>query len=1097
MSRSDSALVSAPAYRLGLDIGTNSIGWALLQLEPGDNEVFVPTRIMDSGVRIFEAGVEGNIEQGKDGSRAAARRLARQGRRQNWRRQYRKARLFRLLQKLGLLPPTEVRTADERDAVLRALDAELRGKWCPSDDVNANQKLPFLLRAAGIHSVLSPFEVGRALYHLAQKRGYRANRKTEISDDQERGKVRAGISVLQLALRKTVEDPESTRTLAQAVCDDFRMENGAFALQTEAGDSPTRGRIKGHYTSREMYVDEFCRIRDCQAQGASSLGIAEWEKIEKAIFHQRPLKSQKHLVGRCTLEKDHRGRGRRRCLMAMPEFQEFRLLEKLNHLRVVCPGDSPVPLSVEQREIVIPYLMQHEELVLQPPRRRAGRGMSVSLVSLLDLPRGTQFTAQTFVDDTEDDETTKLLGHSTNARLSSVFGEQWYKFEPSVQERIILQVLIMDDPEALRAWAKRKCNLSDEQAEQFATLHLEDDYGALSRKALRKILPDLRDGMSYSAARKKNYPESFVATPAVDRLLPVTQWNPDIGNPAVIRALSEVRKVVNGIIDVYGKPHEIHVELARELKRSRQERKERWAKDQANMKQRERAAANILEELGLSNPSRSDIDKWLLADECGWRCPYTGKQISPANLANFDIEHIFPRYCLDDSFANKTLCDPDFNRQRKRNRLPIECLSSEEFELVLGRVRQFTGIHNAAKLRRFQAEVIPDDFVSRQLNDTRYNSRLAAEFVGTLYGGRIDALGKQRVVTPTGALTWLLRRGWGLDRILSKTGEKDRDDHRQHAVDAVCVALSSQKVIRTLSDLARRFAQPGARFNEFLNAFADEVPWPHFHDEVQASVLAIIVSHRPNRTVAGPLHAETNYSKRFPRQLDQHKSKTNGKKSTVAFDHHVRKSLDKLKEKEIIGDQIVDPVVRRAVQEKYAELCSNLVSRAAMAPAKLWNDRSLLQNFPRLAPSPRRLRRGEKTEGSFVFSVRVRQDVKPNVVGRGTHQRHVGSGADANFASMVYAVDDANGTEVRWEHEIISRLDAHLRLRQNGGGRKVRRELRKRGILPVEKGGQDMAVPERILFSRTADEIRNMATPPFKVKPGESVRLGCDLQIAL
>jgi CRISPR-associated endonuclease Csn1 len=90
---------------------------------------------------------------------------------------------------------------------------------------------------------------------------------------------------------------------------------------------------------------------------------------------------------------------------------------------------------------------------------------------------------------------------------------------------------------------------------------------------------------------------------------------------------------------------------------------------------------------------------------------------------------------------------------------------------------------------------------------------------------------------------------------------------------------------------------------------------------------------------------------------------------------------------------------------------------------------------------------------------------------------------------MVYAVDDANGREVRWEHEIISRLDAHLRLRQNGGGRKVRRELRKRGILPVENVAEDMAVPERILFSRTADEIRNMATPPFKLKPGESVRL--------
>ncbi|MFN9293127.1 MAG: type II CRISPR RNA-guided endonuclease Cas9, partial [Planctomyces sp.] len=269
-----------------------------------------------------------------------------------------------------------------------------------------------------------------------------------------------------------------------------------------------------------------------------------------------------------------------------------------------------------------------------------------------------------------------------------------------------------------------------------------------------------------------------------------------------------------------------------------------------------------------SNPSRADVEKWQLAEECNWRCPYTGRQISAATLSNFDVEHIYPRQYLDDSFGNKTLCDPDFNRARKRNRLPGEVLEGAELAEVLGRVRHFKGPYAESKLRRFQAESVPEDFVSRQLNDTRYNSRLAAEFLQVLYGGRSDSNRQKRIVTPTGGLTWLIRRGFGLDRILSDGDYKERADHRQHAVDAICVALSTQKVIQRLSRLAGELSRSGERFHAFLSEFSRELPWPEFQADAAQTVQNIIVSHRPDRAISGGQHAETYYSRPLPAPSD-------------------------------------------------------------------------------------------------------------------------------------------------------------------------------------------------------------------------------------
>ncbi len=182
-------------YILGLDLGTASLGWAVLECTPDKTGTLIPSRIERTGVRIFEAGVEGDIEQGRDTSRAAKRREARAPRRQNWRTQQRKKKLFRLLQQHGLLPKSDSSDSAARKAVFDALDKQLTEKHIAEGDHTAHQHLPYLLRTKALSENLEPFELGRALYSLAQRRGFVSNRKTD-THEKEDGIVKSEISDL-------------------------------------------------------------------------------------------------------------------------------------------------------------------------------------------------------------------------------------------------------------------------------------------------------------------------------------------------------------------------------------------------------------------------------------------------------------------------------------------------------------------------------------------------------------------------------------------------------------------------------------------------------------------------------------------------------------------------------------------------------------------------------------------------------------------------------------------------------------------------------------------------------------------------------------
>ncbi|MBI5863863.1 MAG: type II CRISPR RNA-guided endonuclease Cas9 [Planctomycetes bacterium] len=945
------------SYRLGLDLGAKSLGWQVVLLRNGE-----PASIAACGVHTFDAGVDGDIEGGRDESRGAARRQARQVRRQFWRRQRRRLKVLRILQGAGLLPPGDISTPEAIHQYFLRLDAELAAQWCSPETTDGERvMLPYRLRAAALDRRLTPYELGRALYHLAQRRGFRSSRKSQPKADEKPGEIKQEIGALYDEVRAT-----GARTI------------GEFLSRLE----PRQQRVRRRHTHRDMFTTEFAKIIESQAAHQLTLNPDVQKSLSKALFFQRPLKSQSELIGECDLIP-----GRKRAPLGLRIAQEFRLLQKINDLEIELPDGELRPLSAEEREAAVGELRNEGDLTFDKIRR------------LLKLPRGTRFNL-------ERGDEKKLPGNRTESKLRKVFDDRWESMSEQHRDAVVEDLLSIEDPKALERRARGRWGLDEERAAKLADISLEQDRARHCAAALQKLVDRMRDGTHYTTARddRELFPDRQVATALFSKLPPVLHAVKDLRNPAVCRALTELRKVVNSIIGRYGKPDTIHLELARDLRNPRKIREQLSKRMRERQSERQKIITRLEREAGISNPSAADIEKGLLWDECGGHCPYTGNPIAFQALfgtnPEFDVEHIIPlSRSLDDSFANKTLCFHEENRRVKRNRTPFEAYSADEqrWNEMLGRVKRFHGAYAEGKLRKFRMdetrfEEIYADFTQRQLNDTRYASKLAAEYLGCLFGGRDDADGRRRIQVSAGGVTAFLRAEWGLNAVLGLKGEKNRQDHRHHAVDALCIALAGPKTVKMLADAAENpEIERRRRFRKI------QPPWDGFFDEAKRKILDVVVSRRVNRRVRGPLHLETNYGR--PRQ----DAETVGQEVT---EHHLRRAVTSLTSDKAV-EAIVDDAVRRAVRDKLAEVDG---------------DAKNLENDPPVLSA----RDGRKIP---IRRVRVRELLTVATVGSGGSQRYVKPGA--NHHVVIVEVKGRRGV-VKWEARPVTLLEAY-RLRDAAG----------------------------------------------------------------
>ncbi|HUU40331.1 MAG TPA: type II CRISPR RNA-guided endonuclease Cas9, partial [Desulfatiglandales bacterium] len=536
------------SYTLGLDIGSKSIGWAILRDTPKRS-------IVDIGVRVFPEGVDRDTK-GAEKSKSATRREARGARRTHTRRNLRRDTLVKTLRENSLLP--------ERDEDLRKLLSE---------------RDPYQIRARGLDEKLELHEFGRALFHINQRRGFKSNRKSGKAKDEDEGKVAKEAGELQQHIKEA-----GCRTLGEYF----------------AGLNPEQQRIRDQYTFRSMYEEELDKLWKKQSEYYLEVLTDKLkEKVrDEVIFYQRPLKPTDELIGMCDLEPNEK-----RCPRGDWYARRFRILQDLNNLIIHNPDGSEVNLLQEQRQILLQYLGQKKEIKFDRIRK------------ILGLMETQEFNLE------QGGKVKSLKGDVFNWSMMSrnVFGAKvWDSMDD--QEKIELNdaCLELDDDELIEKMIS-KYGFTEEQADRVLKIPLPQRYMSFSRKAIIKLMPFMDTGaLTSEAIENAGYTKVKQSKHSLDKL-PLPE---DLRNPIVNKALHEVRKVVNAVISAHGKPGRIVLEMARDVKGSKREREEIQFKIRQNEKWNDEARTRLIQDMKIRNPSRDDIIKYKLWEECGNTCPY-------------------------------------------------------------------------------------------------------------------------------------------------------------------------------------------------------------------------------------------------------------------------------------------------------------------------------------------------------------------------------------------------------------------------------------------------------------------------------------------
>jgi CRISPR-associated endonuclease Csn1 len=919
--------------RYSFDIGTNSIGWAVWRtgLDPsGKFGPDAPVELLDAGVRLFKDG-----RNPKDGqSLAMMRRIPRQARKRRDRFVLRRKALVAALVEAGLMPADE----SERKA-LAALD-------------------PYRLRATCLDAKLAPHELGRAIFHLHQRRGFKSNRKTDRkSDDKDQGKIAAASA----ALAKKFED-ENARTFGeflwrrhrdpelkrQAVLKAHDPAKGKPDLRTASLRQPTRIRLDGHgatalyefYPTRQMLKDEFDALWDAQARHHPVLLTEEAkEKIAEILFRQRDLKPPK--IGLCTFEY---AAGEHRLPKALPSVQARQIYERLGHIRLSTGLGTDRPLKPTERDDLATALL-HSGLSKIKVSKTKGLVFKAEFRKALHLGGEVRINFEEMGEEgLADLRTSRLLVQDDH------YGRRWRTLSWAQKDAFVQKLLDATDDDKLVARLMAEDGLSEVQARNAVSIPLPDGYSRLGPTANAAILEALieeRDENGFvvtydKAVRRAGQKlgkdwhhsderdgEILDALPYYGKVLQrhilPGEMRPEdkkddakfygrIMNPSVHIGLNQLRRLVNARIERFGPPDQIVVELARDLKLSAREKEQERRRNRDNRDANDKRAKK-LGELGQDNngENRARLRLHEEQERAGGGialCPFTLKPIAINQLfsAEIEIEHILPRSrTLDDSAANKVLCFRTINRI-KRGRTPWEAFHDKP---------EWTDIAaNAEKLPpnkrwRFREDAM-DQFEARAsgktdrktLDDMGLSTGFQARHLNeTKHMSRLAKayLGKicnpNHIYVTPGVLTGLLRGKWGLNSILSDDNRKDRTDHRHHAIDAITIGAMTRALLLELNTLAGKAEQ--GDYDDVVG----KVPWPfdNFRGHVRNVVERVIVSNKPERGKQGALHEDTAYG------IVGDKAEATGIGNLVR-----RKLLTDLTPGEV--DRIRDAALRKAVQ---------------------------------------------------------------------------------------------------------------------------------------------------------------------------------------
>lgn len=750
---------------LGLDLGVASIGWALIKENEKERE------ILGMGVRVIPLDKDESNEfvRGNAITKNQMRTIKRTQRKGYYRYVLRR----------------------------KALTAELKKHDMFDENLfNLNKLELWGLRNKATNEKISLKELGRVLYHLNQKRGYKSAR-TESNSDKKDTEYVVEVKSRYQKLK------EEGKTIGQKFYEEL-LKNKYY-------------RIKQQIFPREAYIEEFNLIMKRQQEFYPDVLTNELiEHIrDNIIYYQRKLKSQKGLVSICEFEgfyvKNKNGKeifaGPKVAHRSNPLFQIEKIWETINNISIKDKRNNELQITLEQKQEIFRYLDNNEKLTQSELFKILGIKEKSNWVGNKMLAKGlqgnlTKVWIKNALNDNSNhntllkfdlniinkNEDAFLLNKETGEILSSLPKEEishGFVNEPLYQ--LWHTIYSINDLEECKKTLIKKFNFDGNTADKLSRIDFNKlSYGNKSIKAIRKILPYLLKGYRYSDASSfAGYNHSFSLTKnevAGKRLLdkiPLIQKN-SLRQPVVEKILNQMIHLINDIIDEKRNwvtkeerengLFEIRIELARELKQNKEERNETFKNLEKIERENKIIEQNLLE-MGL-RATRKNIIKYRLFNEISHNringmCIYTGKMFSLTDALNgdeIDVEHIIPKSLLfDDSQSNKTLTFRNVN-QEKGELTAYDYMASKGEEVLNAYIERVNNLYREkiiSKTKRdkllMPSNKIPLDMIARQLRETQYVNKKAKEVLEQIC---------KNVWTTTGSVTAYLRRIWGWDDVL-------------------------------------------------------------------------------------------------------------------------------------------------------------------------------------------------------------------------------------------------------------------------------------------------------------------------------------------
>jgi len=849
-------------YILGLDLGTNSIGWACID----DRE----NKILDTGVRIFDAA-----EEPKTGaSLALPRREAQLTRRRLKRRRERLNKTIKLLIKYKFIK-------DKKEVQ------------------NAYKNNIWVLRVEALDKLLQNEDLAKIIYHIIKNRGFKSSKK-EIKNKENLIKPNKIIDKVENKIGDSKSREEEKANKAMYEVEKNFCESGyrtiAEYMLKEYGKNNKNIRNKfGNYNNlikQDLNEDELNVILDKQKELGNSLIEYEFkQELIAILIYRKGFPSFEGDVGKCKLEPPHL-HAPKDAISALL----FRAWQNLNNFIYTREGYAkPQQISLEDREDLIKKAFEQKTVT----DKNIAKFLSIATVKIDKLDKdgnivkdkeGNKVENEKYDANFDLKDIAKLLTfksyHELKEELTKIGVWEKVKDDHKTLDAIVYVVAYLKEHKNLKVGNDfnikdltikniiEELNFTDEVWKYLFESLSYSKATSHSLNAMWKMLPHFKESddkkpLTYDKVLNKEYPDRFNSRVTKNKKY-LPKFNDEaITNPVVKRAVNQTRLLINKLISEYGKPSQINIELARELGKSFEDRKAIKKLNDENRISNENNK-RICEELGIK-----DTLIYRLWKEQGEQCIYSGKIISQTDLINnsVEIDHILPiSRTGDNSLRNKVLVLSEYN-QNKGDKIAYEYIVSigekalEEYKTRVNKLPYKLKARKEILLLESLDDRKSQEYKTRHLNDTRYISKLLKKYIDENI--RPEGQDYGYVETLSGSVTSILRKLWSM-------GDKNRAlNNKHHAMDAILIAAAGEKIKAwehgiTFGARYRYDKDKGSKFSERVQKNLDRfgidipLPWESFSKDARYYVENdVFVSRMGKRKVNGAMHKDTIMSKRF------------------------------------------------------------------------------------------------------------------------------------------------------------------------------------------------------------------------------------------